>query len=719
MMMLPDDEGAVRERAIYEFGDFRVDMGRMALTRADAVIPLEPKAFDVLVYLVEHRGGLVTKDELLDAVWAGTFVTPNVLTRAVAQIRKALGDEAEDARFIETVSKRGYRFIPGVSVAPFGTPGSASAAATPPPSPAPAPAKSSHRGAFVLLALGMLSAAGLMFYTSVIREESGDLAASTVQLKRLTSSRGYNGTPALSQDGRALVYASDVSGALELHLASLTSGAAHVQLTRDGGSNVHPAWSPDGQWIAYHSRKRGGVWVIPATGGTPQQVADFGSDPAWSPDSGTIVFTSDAGGLAGQSNLWTVKRDGSDRKALTQIGTPAGGHRAPAWSHDGRLIAFTVSRGGGVMQIWLRNLATGEQQFIENAPAGADPAFAPDDRALYWGGATPTGNGRLLRRALDDNGVSAGATEVIFTFDGGFVENLGIAVNGTMVFAGRTVDANLWAVDIAANGQVSQPARVTDDVARSTHPDYAADGRIAYYQTSVGSAPSVWVVNDDGTGKTALLPGTEAIDPQWDLAGNRMLVTRTGAQGPGLAWIDLTSRRITPLALSVADMLSLRLSPDAKTIAFHTIEQDGRMNVWMSTLDGKRTQIATDREAVSYPVWSPDGKWLALELKRGDSTQLAVMPSAGGPVVQLTDVRGQNWPYDWAPDNERIVFAGQRDGVWNVYTISRITREVKPITAFTSPAGYIRYPIWSPRGSRVVFERSSDIAQVWTATLDR
>ena len=82
---------------------------------ATAAIPLEPKAFDVLVHLIEHRDRVVTKDELLDAVWKGTFVTPNVLTRAVAQIRKALGDESQDARYIETVAKRGYRFIAPVT----------------------------------------------------------------------------------------------------------------------------------------------------------------------------------------------------------------------------------------------------------------------------------------------------------------------------------------------------------------------------------------------------------------------------------------------------------------------------------------------------------------------------------------------------------------------------------------------------------------------------
>ena len=95
----------------YEFDDIRVDLEQMLITRSGARVDVEPKAFDVLRHLVEHRARLVTKDELLDTVWRGTFVTPNVLTRAVAQLRKALGDDAHQARYIETVSRRGYRFI--------------------------------------------------------------------------------------------------------------------------------------------------------------------------------------------------------------------------------------------------------------------------------------------------------------------------------------------------------------------------------------------------------------------------------------------------------------------------------------------------------------------------------------------------------------------------------------------------------------------------------
>ena len=707
----------MRNRLVYEFGDVRVDLGLMAATRNGEAIPLEPKAFDVLVYLLQHRARLVTKDELLEAVWAGTFVTPNVLTRAVAQIRKGLGEETQDARYIETTAKRGYRFIAPVVVTGDEDP----VRVTPAVALEPASARKTRNIAspvVIVAALAVVAAAVAVIFLSRQRANPPDAAAADPHLQRLTNRRGYSGTPALSPDGRALVYASDATGALELYLASLTPGVPEVQLTSDRGHNIQPAWSPDGQWIAFHSRKRGGVWIVPAIGGTPQQVVEFGSDPAWSPDSSTLVFTSDAGGLAGQSSLWTIHRDGSGRKALTTVGSPAGGHRSPAWSHDGRHVAFVVTRGGWTMQIWTVNVATGKQRLIETTTNGADPSYTASDDAIVWGGSTQTGNGRLFRRSIDADGAAVGETQAILPMDAGIVEGITLAANGTLAFAARTIDANLWAVDVGSNGRGGEPVRLTDDVARSTHPDYSRDGRIVYQVSPIGSLTSIWMMNDDGTNKTSVVPGTPGVEPQWDLSGQRLLFVRHQEGKPGeLSWIDVASRRVTPAGLALADMLSIRLSPDAKALAFHTIDPDGRMRVWSSRFDGTRTQVASDPEAVSYPAWSPDGTTLAVEIKRGDSTQLGVVPGTGGPVVQLTSERGQSWPHSWAPDSDRIAFAGQREGVWNIYTVSRSTRAVTQVTFFTSAGAYVRYPAWSPRGSRIVFERALDGANVWTATL--
>src|SRR5512139_3273800 len=145
---------------LYEFGDVRVHLRRVEVRRAGDVVALEPKAFDVLRHLLENRDRLVTKDELLDVVWSGTFVTPNVLTRAVAQLRKALGDDAFEARYIQTVARRGYRFI-----APAGVGGDSSAGKT-----------------------------------------------NLVTPRRLTAARDFYGSPAVSPDGSAVAYGSTRTG---------------------------------------------------------------------------------------------------------------------------------------------------------------------------------------------------------------------------------------------------------------------------------------------------------------------------------------------------------------------------------------------------------------------------------------------------------------------------------------------------------------------------
>src|SRR5262245_78071 len=202
----------------------------MQVRRGGQEVALEPKAFDVLRFLIEHRDRLVTKDELLDHVWRDTFVTPNALTRAVAQLRKALGDEAREAHIIETVAKRGYRFIalidqdtrsrgttPGV-LAPQPTPG--------------VPIRPRHRLMPIAVPLLLLLIVALISWAALEPRDAGD--PPNLSARRLTTRAGYNGQPAISPDGRSFAYVSDVTGSNEIYVSGLVAGGKELAVTSDG-----------------------------------------------------------------------------------------------------------------------------------------------------------------------------------------------------------------------------------------------------------------------------------------------------------------------------------------------------------------------------------------------------------------------------------------------------------------------------------------------------
>lgn len=238
----------------------------------------------------------ITRDRLKEMLWpTDTFVDfdPS-LNAAIAKLRQALGDSAENPRFIETLARRGYRFIApveitrngGGNVVPVSAPRkrwSRIARSGDFTAPAPPAVKSKTRTAAViataLAAVAVLVVLSLQFWH---KTQPGQ-----ADLVQLTSDAGLTMDPAVSPDGRLLTYASDRADGrnLNIWIQQLGEGGSAAQLTHLDTDASEPSFSPDGSKIVFRSRENGGgIYAIATIGGEPTRLAPGGQNPHFSPD---------------------------------------------------------------------------------------------------------------------------------------------------------------------------------------------------------------------------------------------------------------------------------------------------------------------------------------------------------------------------------------------------------------------------------------------------
>jgi Tol biopolymer transport system component/DNA-binding winged helix-turn-helix (wHTH) protein len=729
---------------VYRFDDVRVDVASFRVERNGEAVPLEPKAFDLLVLLLERQGQLVTKQEILDRVWRQTAVTDNALTRIVANLRKALGDDARDSRYIETVPTRGYRWLVPVQRDESTPIAVADRRARP-------PRRATWLAAAALIVVIVCAAVLVRRARLPMAGAMPGPALGSLWPTQITFSPRLDAFPALAPNGRALAYASDRSGGFEIVVKALTAGGGEMALTSDGQQNVQPAWSPDGDYVAYHSMRRGGVWIVPALGGAPRQVSAFGSKPAWSPDGRRLAFQSDpladigptAYGANVPSTIWTVARDGGDLRRLTESTQPIGGHASPAWSPDGRRIAF-VTYSAAPARLWSVPAAGGPATLlVEGHIPIHDPVFTPDGSALYYA----TGAPFIVRVPLSaETGLPQGEGEEIATPGLPSARHISISGDGRrLAMAALSMSSNLWSVLVAPDtgAALKPPAALTDDtLRRKTTPVFSPDGEwIAFSASRGGAGSDVWVIHVKD-GRT--IPVT-AGDPtmakptapsyfraSWLPDSTRVAFLANDGTRTTLQTADLTSRRPQPLlelrpVAAAAELrrsgvnptLDFRLSPDGRELAFSEIDTTtGMPRLYVRPVDGGDARaLSPPDHPETYPVWSPDGRWIATEVRTDEGSLVGVRAARGGPLRRLTGGLGQSWIHTWAPGSDRVLFAGQRGGVWNIWWVSRATGRESPVTNFTGVDTFVRYPAWSPSGDRIVFENGQVRGNIWVSML--
>jgi DNA-binding winged helix-turn-helix (wHTH) protein len=318
-------------RQVVRFQDFEVDLSTGELRKSGHKIRFSGQPMQILTILLERPGELVSRDELRKRLWPDTFVdVDHSLNAAVNRIREALGDSAERPRYIETLPRRGYRFISEIDESFH--PRHVQRALD------PASYRSNvqlHRLLIIASIAAAIAIVGWLintaFRSKLVRRER--------TITRLTFGKGLQTGATWSPDGSFIAYSSAQEGKTDIWVQH-TTGGEPLQITKGPGNNWQPDWSPDGKYIAYRSEdENGGIFVIPAFGSDTarRKISDFGVYPRWSPDGKQILFLSV--GFAAVCGVFVKDVDGSSkpREVMREITRRAEAMSA-VWHPDGKRI---------------------------------------------------------------------------------------------------------------------------------------------------------------------------------------------------------------------------------------------------------------------------------------------------------------------------------------------------------------------------------------------
>lgn len=736
---------------IFEFGPFRLDTEERVLLRDGQPVPLTLKAFDVLCLLVEKSGHIVEKDELMNRVWAGSFVEEGNLKVTVSMVRKALEDTNGGTRYIETVPRRGYRFVSEVR---------ATAAERielvmherrretltidevrivndlPAVQPVPSDTHLLHKAIHPKLALIVIGVLALAVATAAIflgvkyvwpklsaRESAPPFT--NFKVMPLTTS-GRTQDAAISPDGKYVAYVA-IDGTQRSLWMRHISTASDVPIA--GPADVpygYLRFSPNGDHLFYVSGGRGipnSLYQLPVLGGTPRKlITDIDSAVTLSPDGKQLAFMR---GYPPEQQAYVIvaNSDGTgERKLATHhIGDlflNGPNDLGPSWSPDGEIIAFPFrnyradASGSSLMAVKVRD---GIEKLIVSGPwrtigriswlrDGSGLVFIATEEGAeangqIWYVSYPAGEVRRITNDLHDyQGLSLSADS-----------NVLVTVQNQQI-------SNLWTT---SNGydHASQISSSKYDGLDGL--SWAPDGRLVYISRATGQF-QIWITNADGTDKKQL-----TFDDSWKSRlsvspDGRYVVFASGRADIAHIWrMDIGGGNEVQLSKG-RDNRMPQVTFDGRWVIYTSFDT-GSPTLWKVPITGGEPVQLTNYQSTLLAISPQDGQ-IAYSYEDRDEQarprrRAAVIPLEGGVPGRTLDFAGPWRSVKWASDGRALTYVEHRAGVSNIWRKPIDGSPPKQLTNFKSDRIFLHD--WSSDGKRLAVARgawSSDVVLIRNLT---
>jgi eukaryotic-like serine/threonine-protein kinase len=394
----------------------------------------------------------------------------------------------------------------------------------------------------------------------------------------LTTLPGLERSPSFSPDGNQIAFSWDGDTGNEDIYVKLVGAGSHLRLTTSSAPDVHPAWSPDGLYIAFVriSEDDGGIYLISALGGPERKIGpvkwdvewdQYGAGLSWSPD-GRYLALSDQSAPQAPASLFIMSLDQSVRRKLTSPPGLSIGDLDPEISGDGRSVAFIRATSSGVSDIYRVSIAGGEPTRLTTGESLRGVSWTPDDTALVFASGGPLGG------SLWSIPAAGGKPERLFV--GG--ENASAPTisrhANRLAFVQQTSAGDIWQLDVPRRGQpIRPPIRLIASTRHDAGPNFSPDGKRIVFHSDRSGSLEIWVC--DVAGHNLL---------QWTSIGGRL----TG----------------TP-----------RWAPDSRHVAFDSRAGENS-DIYVMLEGGAPRRITSEASDDVVPSWSSDGRWIYFSSNR-------------------------------------------------------------------------------------------------------